>query len=140
MAKRALNDERGFTLPELLVVVLIIGILAAISLTVFLRQQDTANDGAAKASARELVTLVETCNTEKNDYTACQSAAQLGPTGLSVGPGAGRVQVTDAASDTYTVRAHSLSGNKFDISRGSSGLRHACTTPARGGCHADGSW
>ncbi|MGZ4597410.1 MAG: type IV pilin protein [Actinomycetes bacterium] len=134
------TDERGFTLPELLVVVLIIGILAAISLTVFLRQRDTGHDGAAKAAARELVTLVEACDVEKDDYSKCETAAELGPTGLSFGAGAGDVQVTAATKNTYTARAQSRSGNWFEVSRAPSGMQHACGAAGHGGCHADSSW
>jgi len=137
---RPLSDERGYTLPELLVVVLIIGILAAISLTVFLRQQQTGHDGSAKAAARELVTMVESCDAEKNDYRACDTSAALGPTGLSLGTGPGDVEVTDTTTNTYTVRAHSRSGHWFDISRTSARMEHSCGPAGAGGCHADSTW
>lgn len=138
--QRLRADERGFTLPELLVVVLIIGILAAISLSVFLRQEQTGHDGAAKAAARELVTLVESCNAEKDDYRGCDSPAALGTTGLSFGTSAGEVEVSASTRDTYTVRSHSRSGAWFDISRADTGMRHACGPAGAGGCHADGAW
>jgi type IV pilus assembly protein PilA len=137
----SLADESGFTLPELLVVVLIIGILAAISLTVFLRQQQTGHDASAKAAARELVTMVETCNAEKNDYGGCDTSAALGPTGLSLGSGDGDVEVTATTTDTYTVRAHSRAGGHwFEISRVRRGMDHACGPAGAGGCHADSTW
>ncbi len=140
MTRRPLSDERGYTLPELLVVVLIIGILAAISLTVFLRQQQTGHDGSAKAAARELVTMVESCNAEKNDYRGCDTSAALGPTGLSLGSGPGDVEVTATTTNTYTVRSHSRSGSWFEISRTSGGMQHACGPAGTGGCHADSAW
>jgi type IV pilus assembly protein PilA len=50
------HDEQGFTLIELMVVVLIMGILMAIAIPTFLATQGSAHDAAAKSNATNAFT------------------------------------------------------------------------------------
>ena len=77
--KRLQDKEEGFTLIELMVVVLIIAILIAIAIPTFLGARGRAQDRAAQSSLRNTVTAAKALFTDNEDYkdattTALESA------------------------------------------------------------------
>ena len=132
------GSESGFTLVELLVVMLILGILAAIAIPTFFNQRTKAQDADAKAVARTAQTAMETYATDNNgQYTGATDAALEG---IEDTLSASNWTIVGApGADSYTVRATSASGNTFDIARAAGGaFSFACATAGEGGCPAGG--
>src|SRR3954469_7027133 len=64
------RSEEGFTLIELMVVVLIIAILLAIAIPSFLGARGKAQDRAAQSNARNALTAEKTYYTDNQVYSA----------------------------------------------------------------------
>ena len=78
------RDERGFTLIEILIVIIVIGILTAIVLPIFLHQTQKGDDASAKSNVRSLVSAVEACYTGTTTYADCDSAGGARDRGAAV--------------------------------------------------------
>ena len=68
------ESEQGFTLIELMVVVLIIAILVAIAIPTFLGARDKANDRAAQSDLRNTLTAQKAYFADKQAYAAYNDA------------------------------------------------------------------
>ena len=126
------KDESGFTLVELLVVMLIIGILAAIAIPSFFAQRDKATDSDAKSAARTAQTSIETYATDNDGSYALATPADLEDIEATLD--ASKLAVTSDA-DTYTVTATSDTGNTFSIARDVNGDTALTCTGDGGGCN-----
>jgi len=67
------QSERGFTIVELLIVIVVIGILAAITIVSFNGVTARANATSAKAAAASAIKKAEAYNAEKNAYPTAPS-------------------------------------------------------------------
>ena len=126
--KTNLRSEKGFTIVELLIVIVVIGILAAITIVSFNGVTAKANTTSAKSAASSVIKKAEAYNAEKSGYpllgTDLTSAAQTesyslsGVTALPAAPTAANGKTTvqflkcSAGSDTAqsTITATNISG------------------------------
>ena len=125
------NEESGFTLVELLVVMLILGILAAIAIPAFFSQRDKGYDADAKADVRSVQTAIETFAIDNNgSYATANKAALVAIEGTITSIDDADLTITPTA-DTYTVGVKSQAGKTFFVNRAAGG---AVTNTCGAGC------
>src|SRR4249919_875357 len=126
LASRRRDEEQGFTLIELMVVVLIIAILIAIAIPTFLGARQRAQDRAAQSDLRNGLTAEKTVYTDSQTYSTDTSTAgmkgiesSLNWGGANTGKPALNVVVGDAVNagdgGVVCLDQQSKSGKTFSI-------------------------
>jgi type IV pilus assembly protein PilA len=132
-----MGDERGFTLVELLVVMLVLALLAAIAISSFFNQADKARDAKAKAAVRTAETAMEAYAIDHDGRYSGADVAALREYEETLNGAALMVDLAEA--NRYQVTAVSATGNSFHITRHPGGTTSlTCDAPSTAGCPADG--
>ncbi len=141
MGSRLHQDQRGFTLVELLVVLVIVTILATIAISMFINQRSKAQDAEAKTSASLVASTLQVYHQDNDTFVGADrdaliliepSIAAVRGLSLTVGVNSFDVQVDSASGAS--------GGGPYRVEYDDGSTVRRCLGPGLGGCPDAGLW
>lgn len=141
-----MDGEEGFTLTEVMVAIMIIGILAAVGIPTFLGARARAHDKAAQAPVLTALLSAETLNSQAGTFTAATTTAMqagvtsptyLDSTTASTGPTL--VSIYGHAGG-FGAAVYSNSGTCFMLRQTPTGQTYYATASGTANCTGSNAW
>ena len=104
MLGKVLKSKKGFTLIELMIVVVIIGILAAMAIPVFMQATSKSKQSEARAILKQIYIMEEAYRQENETYVCDGEEVSAGENFGTIG-----VEIMPSARYTYSITADSNS-------------------------------
>lgn len=124
--RKRIKSEGGFTLVELLVVIIIIGILAAIAIPMYLSQREKGWMASSKSDLRNAAIAMESYFTDNATYAGADEPA-LELQGYNPTTGVALLVTRDGV-DSYCLSAeHSSGGGMWYMDEGGDPTQVDCT-------------